>query len=469
MGTSPSTLPSPAPSAAPHDQDAPPSPVTLVFVVAWSASIVVHRLAFAEVLASPLGALSATTAVAAALAPRSSRRFGLALACSLAVSLSRLPDIPNHLVFESLVNVAMLTVLAPAVRRGAAPPDRVTTIVRPALLVLYAWATLHKLNSGFFDPDVSCASLFTTHLGDRVRVLPTPDVLRAISPWCTVAIEGALPVLLASRRGRAGAIVLGGAFHLLLTLHPISGVYSFSAAMLASYAAFLAPSWAAALVRLAARLPLGGHHGRLVVALGGLVATIAAARAGRGWWVERGGLAVLLVCGTAGWLVVLTAIHRDRRASAPSARPTGAAAVVVVVLLAVNGALPYLGVKTQLSFSMFSNLRTETAANHWFLPTWHLGPWEEPVVQVLAASHEEVDELADAGTVVPLYELRRTLADIDEPVRLTYVDAAGARHEIDEAAGIGLDDPARDEPSFLLARLVRFRPYEPSGAMACRH
>lgn len=445
------------------------SVTTDVFVVAWAASIVVHRVAFSEVLASPIGAISASTAVLAALAPRSARRFAAALVASLAVSLTHMPHIPNHLVFESLVNLAMLVVLAPAVRRGGRPPERVTAIVRPALVALYAWATVHKLNTDFFDPAVSCASLFTSDVGDRLRVLPTPGPMLRSAPFLTIAIEGTLPVLLAVRRWRWAAIVIGGAFHLLLALHHISGVYSFSAAMLASYAAFLAPRWATPLADLAGRLPSLGRHGRVLLAGAGLLAAIALTRTGRGSRVEFVGLAALLVAGGVAWVVAASAARRHREVEGPSARPVGLPAALVLGLVLVNGALPYLAVKTQLTFSMFSNLRTETAANHLFLPTWRVGTLQEPVVQVREASHEEIDDLADPGAVVPLYELRRVLATIDEPVRFRYVDHRGTVHDVDEAAGIGLDDPALEEPGFLTGRLVRFRPFEPTGPMACRH
>ena len=45
-------------------------------------------------------------------------------------------------------------------------------------------------------------------------------------------------------------------------------------------------------------------------------------------------------------------------------------AVVFPLLLALNGTLPYAGVRNTLAFSMFSNLRTEPEhANHLFLPS----------------------------------------------------------------------------------------------------
>lgn len=446
-----------------------PSVVTLVFVTAWAASIVVHRVAFSEILATPLGALSALTAGAAAVAPRSARRFALALACSVAVAAAHVPDIPNHLVLESLVNLAMLVVLAPAVRRGSAPSDTVTSIVRPAVVVLYAWATVHKLNTDFLDPAVSCASVFTADVGERFGGLPTPHVARSAAPYLTLLLEGGLPVLLVVRRLRWLAVVVGGAFHLLLILHPISGVYSFSALMLASYAAFLAPRWAAPLVAAAGRLPALGRHGRTVLAFGGIAGAVVVARGTDGRVLERGGMVALLALGGVAWSLVARAAVRHRGDASPTARPVGTPATLVAVLLVANGAMPYVAVKTQLSFSMFSNLRTEVAGNHLVLPTWHLGPWQDDLVRVESTDHEEVEELGGPGTAVPRYELRRVLAAIDVPVRVVYLDEGGVRHEIDEAAGVGLDDPARRPPGFVLRHLVRFRPFETAGAMSCRH
>ena len=72
-----------------------------------------------------------------------------------------------------------------------------------------------------------------------------------------------------------------------------------------------------------------------------------------------------------GGVLVSSVLHS--RMQLPIERPARRAmtlAVLFPLLLFANGALPYIGVRNTLSFSMFSNLRTEGgASNHLFLPS----------------------------------------------------------------------------------------------------
>lgn len=448
------------------------TPATAVFVCAWSAAIVVHRLAFAETLATPIGALSALTAVLAALAPGSARRFAVALVATLAVTLPRLPDVPNHFVFEALVDVGMLVVLAPAVFRGGPPTARVMAIVRPALVALYGWATVHKLNTDFLNPEVSCATRFVDALRAAIWQVPAATLVHASVPWLTLFVEAVIPIGLVVRRLRWIAVLVGGAFHLLLIPYANSGVYSFSAAMFAAYCAFLPPRWTAAVSRVGALSSdtRGSTRARLLVTVACVLAATALAASGHPRWVARVGRASVFVAAAVVWVAVSRAALRFRRDGGPSALPEGAPAAVVLALVVANGSLPYFGVKTEGAFAMFSNLRTEMNGNHLFLPTWNLGFGQGPFVYVESASEPAVaEEITAPGVLVPRYELQRRLAEVDRPVRVTYLDERGVRHVIDEAAGIGLDDPARQVPSWLARKIVRFRPFEPSGPMSCRH
>jgi hypothetical protein len=429
-------------------------------------AIVVHRVAFAESLATPIGALSALTAVLAAFAPGSARRFAVALLASLAVTLPHLPDVPNHFVFEALVDGGMLVVLAPAVLHGGPPPAHVMAIVRPALVALYGWATVHKLNADFLDPAVSCATHFVGALGAQIGL--GPDAMRAGAPlpWLALLVEAAIPISLAAPGLRWIAVPVGGAFHLVLIPHANSGVYSFSAAMFAAYCALLPPRWTAAVSRACAR-PFSARGPMAVVAV--LTATVLALT-GHASWVVRSGRLGFLVAATVVGVMVGRAALRFRHDRGPSALPEGAPAAVVLALVLANGATPYFAVKTQGSFAMFSNLRTEMNGNHLFLPTWGLGLGRGPFVHVQSASDPAVGaELTAPGVLVPRYELQRRLAKVDRPVRVEYVDERGVAHVIDEAARIGLDDPARQVPSWLARKIVRFRAFEPSGPMSCRH
>jgi hypothetical protein len=54
-------------------------------------------------------------------------------------------------------------------------------------------------------------------------------------------------------------------------------------------------------------------------------------------------------------------------------------------MLAAMLAAPHVGLRTVPSLSMWSNLRTEVAPNHMFIPTLRLFPYNEDLVRVFAS------------------------------------------------------------------------------------
>jgi len=158
----------------------------------------------------------------------------------------------------------------------------------------------------------------------------------------------------------------------------------------------------------------------------------------------------------------------------PSARvllahPSPALAVVPLLAL-LNGIAPYVGWKTEATFGMFSNLRTETAPNHWLIRRT-IDPFglQGDLATIESSSDLELGRLAERGYALPMTELeayvrRRSRADGPDFV-LTYV-WNGRRRTLDSA---GRDPELTEEAPFLVRRLVAFRPVSPSGPNPCRH
>lgn len=235
--------------------------------------------------------------------------------------------------------------------------------LRVALVVVYAFAALAKLNTTFLEPATSCATPMA--LG-----LLGPAAPVALAPWGTVIVEAGLAVLLAVPRTRPAGLLLGLGFHAVLA---VSGNVPFTGVALAFYVAFLPTAAGGRLRAVWARVP---HPG---------------------WW--RGAIPILLV---GGWLVGAL-VGPSQSAPGLSAVPTaavsptvrflaqltalavaGAGAALVIAsrrvapararsrltpilvagaaLLVLNGLAPYLGLKTDTSFEMFSGLRTEPGA-----------------------------------------------------------------------------------------------------------
>eukprot|EP00439_Symbiodinium_sp_Y106_P074435 s371_g14.t1 len=307
----------------------------------------------------------------------------------------------NHIMQDLIINAAI--VLAAVVGPGNAADfsRRLGAAVHRFLVVLYAVSALHKLNSDWFDTQVSCASSVTATLlaqygpawlkGRFREVLwrsPVATFVLETSPGAAAAFEVILPALLAAA-GPPGfcrrlGVSLGAVFHLMLALPlPPASFYPFSASCLALYAPDAVSNFCLVAERVAPFL------GRLLwFALPGLLAaTTAAADSSGSWstWVKQGDGSDApfepydLYNGAIYWCFLVTALwlllclcgpgSADKGGERP-ARGGALASVFVVLAVLTLGLGPYLGTRTYPAFAMFSNLRIEGGApNHQFLGT----------------------------------------------------------------------------------------------------
>jgi len=252
--------------------------------------------------------------------------------------------------------------------------------------------------------------------------------------WGSVLIEAALPVLLVLPRTRAAGLVLGTAFHLVLAL---AGNVPFSSLALAFYVAFLPPGLASKMraVALARRPSWAGARiwpavlGTLagLWTLGG-VATAAepsSATTAVAWGTRLVFVAVVL---TAAALALDVRRAGGRRAPPVRLRlrlshPAFAAGVVLLVL---NAAAPYVGLKTESAFTMFSNLQTEAGSwNHAFIPeAVRVFGYQDELVRVTASDDPTLLRRTSRGTRMVRFELERHLRR-NPGVHATWTDGSG--------------------------------------------
>ncbi len=362
-----------------------------VFAFAWALSAIVNTSARLDPDADRLlfFAKSATIACAALVLarPSSLARF-VALALVHAATLwGEMPNVNNHGTLVFVLQVAALAVFATSRRfdgdGSAAFYAAFAPIARMSLLVLYVWTTVHKLNWGFVDLDLSCASSELAKLrehtvfGVSLAFLPGNRAAEFVSIWGTLMVEGAIPVLLAFRRTRLAGVWLAALFHYLLGFsYP-----GFSAMLYAVLTLFLATStWDA--LRLGAasnasrfvRLLRSGLELSALMWIAFAVITAFSEDAGpvspepdafRSFWLVYG----VLGLGVLAFVSRRALIVRDpepARAQRIVPRPI---LLPFVALVFANGLSPYVGLKTTLCYAMFSNLRTEGGrSNHMIIP-----------------------------------------------------------------------------------------------------
>jgi hypothetical protein len=138
--------------------------------------------------------------------------------------------------------------------------------------------------------------------------------------------------------------------------------------------------------------------------------------------------------------------------------------MITIVLL--NGLCPYLGIKTEMSYSMFSNLRTEQGKSNHFLirKVLHLDGYADDVVTILHSSDPKMQWYADNGFGITFFELR-SYASKHKDISLRYL-RSGIRYELTFAG----DDPELATPIPILQRkLLGFRPVTLGEQVGCQH
>ncbi len=367
-------------------------------------------------------------------------------------ALTEAPLIGNHWVLAAAVSAAAL------IARPWGDTDewwrQFAPTARVILLAFYVFAAFAKLNSGFFDPAVSCSTFFADQMS-KVWQLPqvaTASSFGSLLPYATVLIELSIPLLVLIRRTRGFGAWLAIAFHLFLALDLLQHFFDFTLVLIPLYLLFASDGELLRFDRRLPRLSLLGGKPWLILGAGCVIATTLPFP--DAVWISG----TLLV--RAGWLWLLWyfARHLVFRRLGPGAdsvalRPTSIAASAIVGLVALNGLSPYLELKSGFGFNMYSNLVTVGGeTNHLVVPgTLELRSSQSETAIILASSDEDFAEYVDSGFALPLINLRDYLADHPDISVSFTVD--GERFDLDRAG---------DHPEWIESQpwyLERFLPF----------
>ncbi|WP_017730251.1 HTTM domain-containing protein [Nafulsella turpanensis] len=468
-----------------------------LFSILWAVATIFHLLSFPEDvrLLHPISWLSGVAAVAVFLFPRSILLLVLLLCFRIADVWQWIPFIPNHIFFEFLLNIGMLLAIGwsyckqsreSATERldlaDAGVRERFfqsfAPVARISLLILYFFAVLHKLNWDYLNPASSCGTFLLNGIAaKRLPFLPSGEWVELSAVWGTLLLEAGIPLMLCFRRTRTAGILIGMVFHFFLSIHPHRGIYSFSALMFSLYVLFTPPDFPQKLQEVLHALGRKWQTAPFLLKAVGMCSLPAFALLAWLNWYDR-----LYIAGFLYWsawaaaamlLFVLVLLGGSGYAGI---RPESIFRIktpflwLVPALLFFNGMSPYLGLKTESSFSMFSNLRTEGGkTNHLFMPnTIRLTNFQEDLVEVTETDAEEFQVLLDKEKYITSFEFQRVASEIKRDFRALY-KRNGKQDTLIVKGGISNRPELTSPHSWFFNKFFYFRYIDKEGPCKCMH
>jgi hypothetical protein len=321
------------------------------------------------------------------------------------------------------------------------------------VLLTYILAFFHKLNQEFFSVEHSCAAQMAQFFcWDRhICDVRTAKLLSLVAIWGTIVAEGIIPALLVVPATVVWGLLAALVFHFSLGL---LGIVNFSAVMYAALLAFVPDS---AVKIVASRVLQWGILPALLssVAFVLIVWMVTPRSAGRNCRYRARGLAwgvqvlfgivtALAVLGIAACLR-LPNVHLGLRAPFPHF----AVLICIWAAFLANGLSPYLGLKTEFSFAMFSNLRCDPWRHLLVRDAWRpFRGWHYVEVERIEGLPQSEQVTEDPGALLALHVLsqsttyrysayffRKSLerllsADPKARINVCYSDESG-RYELD--------------------------------------
>lgn len=369
----------------------------------------------------------------------------------------------NHLVaawFMGLLLCLDLLFQAPD-RRGLTPTSFFLSGVQIVVGLTYALAFLHKLNPEYLSPGISCGS----HLGREyleyrvnIRHLGLLKIQGFLSIYAVLALEGVIPLLFLFPATRPLGILLAVLLHLPLGL--LVHVH-FAAVMYAGLSAFVAPGdWPRVLASAFAL-----SRTKLVLYL--LLGLYLGHRFGSYSYQRRlpayGHQLFFGIYFLAALAVSLTLLRGGPLTTFAWGGPLQRALLLfLTAAYLLNGLAPYLGLKTNFSFAMFSNLRPDPWRHLLWRAKWRPLDLARYVRIESIEGLPEVTEVGWGGVLKPVlerlgqpdrwqytdyffHEGLRLLCRTAQPtpvIRVVYTEG-GRRHEVQDYARAMAEKPPR--------------------------
>jgi predicted DCC family thiol-disulfide oxidoreductase YuxK len=305
-------------------------------------------------------------------APGSKRAFSLLVASMAIDAWLHAPVQSNHTMLRNFFLMAVISAGSWHLLKGSRWSEFFRDVVpvgRVLLFVMYFYGVFHKINTGFLDPEVSCAVALWRELPWPIHLLDHP-VIHHVTIYGTFVVETVIVIMLLAPSLRGLGILFGIGFHGFLALSGFAMYPAFTTLAIALHVLFLSPDQARAIVAGANFRSLVARFrsatGMVLIILCGLLIAFFAA---------LGNYVMAAVAWLALAIPIALAILLPGKAlpEAVERRPTIAGPLlwsrlgwlnVIGVLFFLNCAMPYFGLKTAQAMNMFANLRLEGGVNN---------------------------------------------------------------------------------------------------------
>lgn len=472
------------------DIAARPSDGLVVFAALWGLATIFSVVSNTYGLSGQGGtamALSQWIIVGLSLAliarPRQTWLLGLLAGVMAMQYLYRSPVPSNNQTIAFFMNSSIVLVVAIEVFRDRSHKidrefayERLRVVARALLAVMYFYGIFHKINTDFLDPDVSCAVALYEPL-TRPFGLDQNIVGRTTAIIATFVVEAITLVALYWRRYFWVGLILGLTFHYIIPISAFSWYMDFSSLVLALYMLStpreVSAGFYSTAVAILRKLPIKSPGNAALTALFLLLAVAAALvfgvsqgyplRAGAllwhsSWlvvWAVVGGIVMVLVTRAA-----LLELPYDK--SPAKRQPVWLYALPAALFL--TSLSPYLGLKTESSIAMFSNLHTEGGqTNHLLFGTPpYIAPYQSSLTRIVESNDWGLQQLASKGGSMVEYQLASRLRSAPD----VWVTVEKNGQVFERVTGATIDYPV---PSLVERKFLAFKDVDFARPKVCSH
>ena len=456
-----------------------------IFCVLWAVATLFH-MAHSSVFDVQLNLALLTLASFYAIFRPSLTSFIVLITLQIFDAAFRMPFTTNHWIFTAFVNVTMLHVLLFLILRTrtlTVKPDifykTIAPVIRIEVIILYFFTVFHKLNAGFFTPDTSCAT-YLLQAQQIDHIIPLSRNIYEINAYFTLIVEICIPLLLCFRRTVNLGVIVGLFFHCVLSYSSYNAFYDFSSAMFATYFLFISPAFTQKLSTLYHNLRRGCTRLFNGFSLKKLLSVCIIALLFLGFvyafnhrlaspktvhlyffWT----LYSLLFSGLFLYYACSRKTIQQEGASSPAI--SNWSLYIIPALLFINGTLPYVGLKTENSFAMFSNLRTEGGkTNHFIIPvSAQIFDYQKDVVEIVSSTDPYLQTLGERQQALVLFEFRNYVNDRN-PARVAY--KLNGEYRVLRKEDRSTYEILGSNP-YVARKLMKFRPFTLRGPQECLH